>query len=76
MIDFLIVEHCNVCIAIKPTGSYQNQNVEITTMNAIYTGKFIDNKFRVLDDKIVIIKHIFFVNLTMYKKNEILIRIR
>ena len=76
MIDFLIVGHCNVCISIKPTASYQNQNVEITNMNAIYTGNFIDNKFRVLDDKIVRIKRIFFVNLPMYKKNEILIRIR
>ena len=76
MIDFLIVEHCNVCIAVKPTGSYQNQNVEITNINAIYMGNFIDNKFRVLDDKIVRIKHIFFVNLPMYNKNEILIRNR
>jgi hypothetical protein len=45
-------------------------------MNTIYMGNFIDNKFRVLEDKIVRIKHIFFVNLPMYKKNEILIRIR
>lgn len=60
----------------KPTESYPNQNVEIPNMNAIYTGNFIDNKFRVLEDKIVRIKHIFFVNLPMYKKNEILIRIR
>ncbi len=44
----------------KPRKSYQNQDVEITNMNAIYTGNFLDNKFRVLDDKLEIIKHIFF----------------
>jgi hypothetical protein len=32
-------------------------------MNAIYTGNFIYNKFRVLKDKIERIKHIFFVNI-------------
>jgi hypothetical protein len=63
-------------IAIKPTGSYQNQNGQITNMNAINTGNFIDNKFKVVDDKIERIKHIFFVNITMYKKKGIWIRIR
>ena len=51
MIDFLIV--------IKSTGSYQNQDVEIINMNAIYTTNFIDNKFKVIDNKIERIKHIF-----------------
>jgi hypothetical protein len=46
-------------IAIKSTGSYQNQDVEITNMNAIYTTNFIDNKFKVIDNKIERIKHIF-----------------
>ena len=46
-------------IAIKSTGSYQNQDVEITNMNAIYTTSFIDNKFKVIDNKIERIKHIF-----------------
>ena len=43
----------------KTTGSDQNQNVEITNMNTIYTGNFIDNKFRVLEEKIERIKHKF-----------------